>query len=119
VTKIQQVPPGLFFHPYVKISQFPDVTFKYGVTSSENLISDLTSWRHLYLAGRLQKPVRRCHSVLKMYQVKSLFPVDSNPEGRNIPEDIQDALKKNYFFAAAIALMLQEDAVFSESQVSE
>lgn len=33
-------------------------TIKYGVTSVDNLCSDLLSWETLYLAGRMHKPLR-------------------------------------------------------------
>jgi translocator assembly and maintenance protein 41 len=33
-------------------------TIKYGVTTVDNLCSDLLSWRTLYLAGRMHKPIR-------------------------------------------------------------
>lgn len=30
---------------------------KYGVISTRSLLDDLRTWRHMYAAGRLQKPV--------------------------------------------------------------
>ena len=33
-------------------------TIKYGVTTVDNLCSDLLNWRSLYLSGRMHKPIR-------------------------------------------------------------
>ena len=41
---------------------------KYGVVSTRNLLDDLRTWRHLYMAGRLQKPVVTLVSHVKELQ---------------------------------------------------
>lgn len=61
--KLQELPPGLFYHPFVKLSDAP-LEFKYGVISTEDLCSDLNHWDHFYAAGRLQKPVGLILTVL-------------------------------------------------------
>ena len=46
---------GLFFNAFVK-TEFGEL--KYGVVSTENAMNDLQNWSHLYLSGRLHKPVK-------------------------------------------------------------
>ncbi|KAL2760272.1 hypothetical protein ACRALDRAFT_2068071, partial [Sodiomyces alcalophilus JCM 7366] len=46
---------GVYFNPYVTQN---GMQIKYGVTTLDNLCTDLLSWNNLYLAGRLQKPVK-------------------------------------------------------------
>ncbi|KAF9046577.1 mitochondrial matrix Mmp37-domain-containing protein [Panaeolus papilionaceus] len=55
VSKVQALGPGVWFNAYVPMG---DVTIKYGVTTVDNLCADLLSWRTLYLAGRMHKPLR-------------------------------------------------------------
>jgi translocator assembly and maintenance protein 41 len=40
------------------IHYMPTQNIKYGVTTVDNLCSDLLNWRSLYLAGRMHKPLR-------------------------------------------------------------
>jgi translocator assembly and maintenance protein 41 len=51
---LQHVGAGVFFHPLVQLNRRRLI--KYGVIEHECLIEDLVSWKHLYVAGRLQKP---------------------------------------------------------------
>lgn len=46
---------GVYFHPYVVVN---GILIKYGVVHVDTLEKDLTDWETLYLAGRLQKPVK-------------------------------------------------------------
>ncbi|KAL9468382.1 hypothetical protein ACSS6W_010076 [Trichoderma asperelloides] len=55
VSRVQNWGAGVYFNPYVEIS---GMLVKYGVTSIDNLVRDLSTWDNLYLAGRLQKPVK-------------------------------------------------------------
>ncbi|KAF8158142.1 mitochondrial matrix Mmp37-domain-containing protein [Crassisporium funariophilum] len=55
VSRVQEMGPGVWFNAYVPMN---DVTIKYGVTTVDNLCSDLLNWRTLYLAGRMHKPLR-------------------------------------------------------------
>uniref|UniRef100_A0A7R9VDE0 Phosphatidate cytidylyltransferase, mitochondrial n=1 Tax=Chlamydomonas euryale TaxID=1486919 RepID=A0A7R9VDE0_9CHLO len=54
VSIAQYIGCGVHFNPLVKLD---GTLLKYGVIEAEELRDDLMSWRHLYIAGRLQKPV--------------------------------------------------------------
>jgi translocator assembly and maintenance protein 41 len=46
---------GVYFNPYVTVN---GTLIKYGVVNLDTLCTDLSEWQTLYLAGRLQKPVK-------------------------------------------------------------
>ena len=46
---------GVYFHPYITVN---GTLIKYGVVHLDALCTDLSRWTTLYLAGRLQKPVK-------------------------------------------------------------
>ncbi|KAI1134388.1 mitochondrial matrix Mmp37 [Hypoxylon sp. FL0543] len=46
---------GVYFNPYVTVD---GILIKYGVVNIDTLCRDLSEWDTLYLAGRLQKPVK-------------------------------------------------------------
>ncbi|KAI0994240.1 hypothetical protein K3495_g13942 [Podosphaera aphanis] len=46
---------GVYFNTYVPVN---GIIIKYGVVNIDTLRTDLLEWRSLYLAGRLQKPVK-------------------------------------------------------------
>lgn len=46
---------GVYFNPFVTVN---GTLIKYGVVNLDTLCRDLSSWDTLYLAGRLQKPVK-------------------------------------------------------------
>ncbi|ETI25415.1 hypothetical protein G647_02188 [Cladophialophora carrionii CBS 160.54] len=56
VTKIQDsIGAGVYFNPYITVN---GTLIKYGVVNLDTLCRDLSEWDTLYLAGRLQKPVK-------------------------------------------------------------
>lgn len=56
VSKIQDsFGAGCYFNPYITVN---GVLIKYGVVNIDTLCRDLSEWDTLYLAGRLQKPVK-------------------------------------------------------------
>ena len=46
---------GIYFNPFINVN---GVMIKYGVVNLDTLAQDLSGWNTLYLAGRLQKPVK-------------------------------------------------------------
>lgn len=58
INYISELGAGIYFNPFVdlNINKTP-LELKYGITSTENLIDDLTNWSTMYLSGRLHKPV--------------------------------------------------------------
>lgn len=46
---------GVYFNPFVTVN---GTLIKYGVVNLDTLCTDLSEWSTLYLAGRLQKPVK-------------------------------------------------------------
>jgi len=56
VSKVQDyIGAGVYYNPYVVIN---GIMLKYGVVNLDTLYTDLANWNNLYLAGRLQKPVK-------------------------------------------------------------
>lgn len=49
---------GVYFNPFVNVRvKGTPLELKYGITSVDNLIDDLSNWTTMYLSGRLHKPV--------------------------------------------------------------
>ncbi|EAU39255.1 conserved hypothetical protein [Aspergillus terreus NIH2624] len=63
---------GVYFNPYVTVN---GTLIKYGVVNLDTLCRDLSSWDTLYLAGRLQKPVKilRDHPKVRLANQMNLL----------------------------------------------
>jgi len=100
VMQLQHKPPGLFFHPFIKIPE-STVEFKYGIMSVDCMVNDLKKWESFYIAGRLQKPVR------------TIFPLKENEFSPSY-EHIKSSISTNHFSALATALLLLYKVHFTE-----
>ncbi|GME70574.1 unnamed protein product [Ambrosiozyma monospora] len=64
IAKVEEFGAGVYFNPFVKmnfkktkaVEGGENLELKYGVTSVNNMMDDLTNWRTMYIAGRLHKP---------------------------------------------------------------
>lgn len=63
---------GVYFNPYVTVN---GILIKYGVVNIDTLCNDLSNWETLYLAGRLQKPVKilRDHPKVRLANQMNLL----------------------------------------------
>ena len=56
VSKVQDsFGAGVYFNPYITVN---GTLIKYGVVNLDTLCKDLSEWNTMYIAGRLQKPVK-------------------------------------------------------------
>lgn len=56
VSKVQDsFGAGAYFNPYITVN---GIMIKYGVVNLDTICRDLSEWNTLYIAGRLQKPVK-------------------------------------------------------------
>lgn len=60
ILKIQEYGAGVYFNPYILMNteSKKNNIIKYGIISVEKSLIDLSEWSSLYIAGRLQKPVK-------------------------------------------------------------
>jgi translocator assembly and maintenance protein 41 len=63
---------GVYFNPYITVN---GTLIKYGVVNIDTLCNDLSRWDTLYLAGRLQKPVKilRDHPKVRLANQMNLL----------------------------------------------
>ena len=60
---------GMYFNPYITVN---GIMIKYGVVNLDTLARDLSEWNTLYLAGRLQKPVKILRDDPRMRMVNQV-----------------------------------------------
>ncbi|KAI3635529.1 hypothetical protein MIR68_006167 [Amoeboaphelidium protococcarum] len=87
-----QVGGGIYYNTGIPFEQ---ETLKYGVISTSMLVSDLTNWDTLYVAGRLQKPV--------------LFESNS--------QEVLSAYKQNLNSALTVAVLMMPQTVFTKQEL--
>ena len=94
----------IYFHPFVSM-RLDDPTscqreIKYGVVSTNHLLSDLVNWEYLYLAGRMHKPTASIDT-----------PADKNSRSRT--DEIEEAQRINLLSAVSASLLLLNNTIDS------
>nr|XP_020728223.1 phosphatidate cytidylyltransferase, mitochondrial isoform X2 [Odocoileus virginianus texanus] len=84
---------------------------KYGVISTSVLIEDLLNWNNLYIAGRLQKPVRRLPLNVLLFQVKIV--------AMNEDVALRSALDQNLKSAVTAAFLMLPESFSEEDLFTE
>lgn len=73
IEEYQGYAAGVYCNTLIPIDK--NITIKYGVIRTQDLCDDLIEWRHLYIAGRLHKPVETLiepkNAELKMNIIKN------------------------------------------------
>ena len=98
---------GLYFNQFVK-TEFGEL--KYGVISTQDFIKDLTNWHHLYIAGRLHKPVKVIYK--NFWRITDFFKFVTPVEGDmtlSLPvegDELHSALQSNLNSALRISSLL-------------
>lgn len=85
----------IYFNPYVLMNK---TIIKYGVISETLVLQDMLEWRTLYLAGRLQKPVKFMGTASHWFQTLNQFNLRS---------------------AVKIALLMSKTKTISEKELYE
>lgn len=85
ISKVQEHWGAKIYYNTLIHSAEENVTYKYGVISREDFITDLLDWCHLYISGRLHKPVAVLHQCTD--------------------EETLNALRNNLFSAVHVALL--------------
>lgn len=75
---VQNWGAGVYFNPYVPITSISgnEQMVKYGVISYDRAKEDVCEWSSMYIAGRLQKPVRH-YKTDKLLLAANLFNLNS------------------------------------------
>uniref|UniRef100_A0A8D8LK00 Phosphatidate cytidylyltransferase, mitochondrial n=1 Tax=Cacopsylla melanoneura TaxID=428564 RepID=A0A8D8LK00_9HEMI len=59
----------MYFNTLIPLDDL-NINIKYGIINRKHFLSDLLDWKHLYVAGRLQKPVHTFHKLTN-YELSS------------------------------------------------
>lgn len=100
IERFQNLGAGVYFNPYISMKNHDgnNNMIKYGVASTTQALTDICEWSNLYLAGRLQKPVR--------------FLKEEN-------HLLQNLNQYNLQSVTTLSLLLTKQEVFSENQLYE
>lgn len=78
ILAVQQWGGGVYFNPFVAMaSDGKTHLLKYGVTTLELCLRDLCEWNSLYVAGRLQKPVKYLRQENKIFELVNQYNLKS------------------------------------------